>query len=264
MSDFKGRGFKLHYVEQGKGTPAVFLHGIVMDHTMYAAQFEELPHQYRCLAMDSRGHGRSDVPDGRWSMQDCVDDAVAFIEGMDAGPCHLVGMSWGGMTAVPLALQRADLVRSLTLIDTSADAEDSGAAELYRGFIQQLDADGVSDELIEISKPLLYGERYRADEAAMAVHDDRMGSMNPDAIIEALRAIIGRDSQLALLPTINVPALVIVGEEDVSTPVSEAEKISNGIPGAELVKISGAGHSTPLEAPDAVNEALARFLARAG
>ena len=265
MKDFKGRGFKLHYVEQGDGAPVVFLHGIVMDHTMYAAQFEELPDTYRCIALDSRGHGRSDTPDGPWSMRDCVDDVSAFIEGVDAAPCHLVGMSWGGMTAIPLALQRPDLVRSLVCIDTSAGAERPDWAELERWYMTEVEKRGLHDEeLVASSVPIYFGARYQTEHPeGIAAYIDRVRSMKSEAAVEGLRAVIERDSVLDRLTEIRVPTLVIHGTDDASIPMAEAEAIANGIPGAELVQIPGAGHTTPIEAPDAVNDALTKFLARA-
>jgi len=263
MADFKGRALKMHYVEQGEGPSVVFVHGLVMDHTMYEAQFEDLPDSYRCIAVDLRGHGHSQTPPGPWSMQDAVVDIIEFIEGVHAAPCHLVGMSWGGMIALRIAVQRPELVRSLVLIDTSAAAEDPALAELRRTFFMEpIAAHGMTDELIAASIPILFGPAYAADEQAMAVYADRVKTMKREAIVEGLRAVLERDSVLDRLGEIRVPTLVIHGEKDASIAVSEAEAIANGIPGAELVQIPDAGHSTPLEAPDAVNAALAKFFAR--
>jgi pimeloyl-ACP methyl ester carboxylesterase len=265
MPDFKDRGFRIHYVEQGQGPAVVFVHGLVMDHTMYEAQFEDLPERYRCIALDLRGHGRSECPPGPWSMQDSVDDVVAFIEHAGAAPCHLAGMSWGGMIAVRVGVQRPDLVRSLVLVDTSAGAERPEWAELERWYMSQLSEQGMTDELIASSVPLLFGERYQKEHPeGIAVYYDRLRTMDPNGAVEGLRAVIERDSVLDKLGEIRVPALVIHGEADASIPMSEAEAICSGIAGAELVRIPDAGHSTPLEAPDAVNVALAEFLGRLG
>ena len=265
MPDFKGRGFKIHYVEQGDGPAVVFVHGVVFDHTMYEAQFEDLPEKYRCISLDLRGHGHSECPKGPWTMQDCVDDVIALIEGVGAVPCHLVGMSWGGMIAVRVGVQRPDLVRSLVLVDTSAGPERPDWAEVERSYVTQLEEQGMSDEVIASSVPIMFGERYANEHTdGIAVYYDRLRTMNVDGAIEALGAIIGRDSVLDRLGAIRVPVLVIHGEQDAAIPMSEAEAIANGITGAELVRIPNAGHSTPLEAPDAVNVALAEFFARVG
>lgn len=262
MPEFRGRGFKIHYVEQGSGPAVVFAHGYVMDHTMFAAQFEELPERYRCVAWDMRGHGRSDCPPGPWSLRDIVVDLVQFIEDVDAAPCHLVGMSIGGMAAVRVALQREDLVRSLTLIDASADREDDFKVEQYKAFQQVIAEHGVQDDLVTATLPLFYGDKYRTAEAeALAIHVQRVKEMPRTALVEGIRALVGRDSVVDRLAEIRVPTLVVHGEEDLGVGIEQAETVARAVPGAVLVRIPEAGHTTPVEAPDAVNRALADFLA---
>jgi pimeloyl-ACP methyl ester carboxylesterase len=128
--------------------------------------------------------------------------------------------------------------------------------------MEPIAANGMTDELVAASIPILFGEAYQADEQAMSVYADRVKSMKREAIVEGLRAVIERDSVLDRLAQIRVPTLVIHGEQDAAIPMPEAEAIANGIPGAELVRIPDAGHSTPLETPDAVNAALAGFFGR--
>lgn len=262
MPHFDGRGFRINYVEQGEGPAVVFAHGYAMDHTMYAPQFEDIPDDHRCLAWDMRGHGDSDCPPGPWAMQDAVVDLIAFIEATNARPCHLVGMSWGGMIALRVGLQREDLVRSLVLIDTSADAEDPATAEVYEGFRAQIAADGLSEDLARSTLPIFYGERFLTEQVqAVEIHVERATSMPSEALAEGLRALIGRDSVVGRLGEIHVPTLVIHGEDDQAIPIAQAEVMASGIAGAELVRIPDCGHSSPLEAPDRVNQALAGFLA---
>jgi pimeloyl-ACP methyl ester carboxylesterase len=264
MPRYDGRNFKINFIEQGKGPVVVFMHGFVMDHTMYAAQFEDLPDTYRCIAWDMRGHGRSECPPGPWTLQDLVTDLIAFIEGMNARPCHLVGMSIGGMIAVRLAIQREDLVRSLVLVDTTADAEPEEVAAVYRGFQEQIvENDGIPDELATGTLPILYGPAFmEANPEALKFHVEREQDMPTTALVQGLEAIIGRDSVVDRLGEIRVPTLVIHGEVDAAIPIAKGEELAAGIPGAELIRVPDAGHSTPLEAPDVVNEALAGFFAR--
>lgn len=261
MPDVKANGLKIHFVEEGSGDAVVFVHGLVMDHTMYAAQFEDLPDSYRCIALDLRGHGRSECPPGPWSMQDSVDDVVEFIRAVGSAPCHLIGMSWGGMIASRLALQYPDLVRSLVLIDTTVDKESEDWAAVLRGYLEAVDADGLTDDIIESSLSLLYGETFRTNQKdAIDAHFDRVRSMRPAAVVEGLRAIVERDSLLDRGGEIGVPVLVIHGEEDLASSIAEAEKTVAAIKGARLVRLPGIGHTSPLEAPDEVNAALAEFL----
>ncbi len=264
MPRYDGRGFKINYIEQGKGPVVVFAHGFCMDHTMYAAQFEDLPETYRCIAWDMRGHGRSECPPGPWTMQDLVVDLISFIEGMNAAPCHLIGMSWGGMIAVRVAIQREDLVRSLVLVDTSADQEPPEVAEVYRGFQQQIvENDGMPDDLATGTLPIFYGPTFsEANPDTLKYHVEREQDMPTTALVQGLEALLGRDSVVDRLGEIRVPTLVIHGEADAAIPIARGEQLADGIPGAELIRVPDAGHSTPLETPDVVNEALAGFFAR--
>ena len=263
MPHYDGRGFKINYVEEGRGPSVVFAHGFLFDHTMYAAQFEELPDNYRCIAWDMRGHGRSECPDGPWSMQDLVVDLISFIEGTNVAPCHLVGMSIGGMIAVRVALQREDLVRSLVLVNSTADAEDPGVGEVYAAYRAQIEReDGIGDELARISIPIFFGQRYiDAEPEAIQIQMDREKDAPAVGAAEGLRALINRDSVVDRLQEIRLPALAIHGELDAAVPIARAEEFVAGVAGAELVRIPNAGHTTPMETPDIVNEALSAFLA---
>ncbi len=260
--DFKHRsGHKLHYVEQGEGDHIVFAHGFCMDHTMYVAQFEELPKSYHCVAVDTRGHGHSDTPDGPWRIDDLVADLAEFIEGVGS-PCHLVGMSLGGMTAVRVALDHPQLVRSLTMIDSSADALPAELHDPYHQFQRTVENDGVTEELARSTLALFYGQPYMdANPDAMSYHVDRVTSMSQEAVFEGLRVLMDRGSVVDRLHEIKVPVLVIHGELDQAIDMRYAEQVSTGVAGAKLVKVPGAGHTTPVEAPDAVNEALSLFVA---
>jgi pimeloyl-ACP methyl ester carboxylesterase len=264
MATFNGRGFKIHHVEEGKGPAVVFAHGFCMDHTMFAAQFEDLPETYRCVAWDMRGHGRSECPPGPWTMQDLVVDLIAFIEGVNARPCHLVGMSIGGMIAMRLAMQREDLVRSLVLIDTTAEVYADELVGVYRGFQEQIASnDGIPDDLAEGTLPIFYGPSFmEANPDALKFHVERQKEMHATALVQGLEALLGRDRLVERLGEIRVPTLVIHGEVDQALAIAEGEQLAEGIPGAELIRVPDAGHSTPLEAPDVVNEALAGFFAR--
>jgi pimeloyl-ACP methyl ester carboxylesterase len=264
---FDGRGFKLHYVEQGEGQPVVFAHGFLMDHTMFAPQFEDTPDTHRCIAWDMRGHASSECPPAPWTMQDIVDDWIAFVESVAHGqPAHLVGMSIGGMVSLRLALQRPELVRSLTLINTHAGGEEEDRIDMYRAYqqaVRDLEGERIPDELAAASLPLLFGPRYLENEVdALKVHVARAMDMDHTAIIEGLEALMTRDSVVDRLGEITVPALVIHGSEDNSIPVARAQTIADGITGAELHILEGYGHTTPLEAPDQVNDLLIGFLRR--
>jgi pimeloyl-ACP methyl ester carboxylesterase len=265
MPHFDGRKFKMHFVEEGKGPAVVFVHEMGFDHTMYAAQFEDLPERYRCVAVDLRGHGRSELVPPPWTMQEVVTDLIAFLEGTNTRPAHLVGTSWGGMLALRTAIQREDLVRSLVLIGTSPEAEDPEWVQLYRGYERDVEAkDGVSEELARQTVPIFYGEPFvAAQPEAIEIHVDRLNKMPAAAIVESLRMVNDRESLVPRLGEVRVPTLVIHGELDSAVGIAHAETLAAGIAGADLVRVPDCGHIPSMEAPDIVNEAIAGFLLRA-
>jgi pimeloyl-ACP methyl ester carboxylesterase len=264
MAHFDGRRFRLHYVEEGKGPAIVFVHELGMDHTMFAAQFEDLPEQYRCIAFDMRGHGRSDNPPPPWTMQDIVVDLIAFIEGTNAAPCHVVGSSWGGMVALRAAIQREDLFRSVVLMATTPEEEDPEWVELYRGYETAVaDHGGVTEDLARLTLPAFFGEPFmQRDPDFIEIHIERLKKMPATAVVEALRMVNDRESVVDRLGEIRLPMLVIHGDLDASLGLARAEALAGGVKGAELIRVQEAGHVPAVEAPDVVNEALAGFFSR--
>jgi 3-oxoadipate enol-lactonase len=132
MATIQANGVNLYYEEHGTGKETiVFSHGFLMNHAMYQAQIEALAPYYRCIAYDHRGHGRSEVTQSGYEIDNLTADAAAFIEALGVAPCHFVGMSTGGFIGLRLGIRQPELLRSLTLIDTSADAETPNQMRQY-------------------------------------------------------------------------------------------------------------------------------------
>lgn len=124
VPDIEVNGVRLHYVDQGSGPEAVvFSHSYLVDWSHFKPQIDALSGRYRCIAFDHRGHGASERPKAGYDMENIYEDALAFIEAMDCAPVHFVGLSTGGFIGLRLGFRRPDLLRTLTLMDTSAEAE---------------------------------------------------------------------------------------------------------------------------------------------
>ncbi len=263
MQKIHVNGTELAYVERGRGLETVvFSHSFLVDHRHFEAQIEALSDRYRIIAFDHREHGQSALTGGDYSMDDLVADAAALIEGLDAAPCHFVGLSTGGFVGLRLALRSAHLLRSLVLMDTSAEREPALKRIKYEAMFQALRVFGFGPLMgIVMSlmfSPVSLGDPARRDE--MVLWRERMRANDPRAIIRFGRAIFERDDLMRDLHRILTPTLVIVGEDDRPQPPARARRIADGIPGAELVIIPDAGHLSTLDAPQAVNDALTRFL----
>ncbi|MGH7966114.1 MAG: alpha/beta fold hydrolase, partial [Candidatus Binatia bacterium] len=175
---------------------------------------------------------------------------------------HMVGLSMGGMIILDFSERYPERVATLALVDTSSGF--GGAPEevrrdflsrrldpLERGFTPADIAPAVVDVLVAKDASAAVREQLRASMAALRVESYK----------QALHAIVLTDFR-AVLPCIQAPTLVIVGEEDTVTPPSASQFLEKNIPGASLVTIPVAGHLTNLEKPEEFNTALGSFLNR--
>jgi pimeloyl-ACP methyl ester carboxylesterase len=257
-------GAKISYESTGDGPETiVFAHGLLWSGDMFAAQVAEFSKRYRCVTFDFRGQGKTPVTPGGYGMDDLTNDAVALIETLGVGPVHFAGLSMGGFVAMRLGARRPDLVRSLILLETSAGPEPPEKIGSYKqlAFVGRWLGFGVVASQV---MPIMFGKTFVNDPArkterdywrARLIANDRIG------VQRALGGVIERASIEDELGKITAPTLVIVGDEDVATVPAKAERIRDGIAGAKLVVIPKAGHSSTIEEPQAVNAAIARFLA---
>jgi pimeloyl-ACP methyl ester carboxylesterase len=260
------RGAKLHYTDDGSGPETiVFSHGLLFSGKMFAAQVEALKSDYRCITFDHRGQGQSAVTPSGYDMEDLAKDARALINQLDIGSCHFVGLSMGGFVGMRLAARHPGLIRSLTIIDSSADPEPEENHGRYRllNFVARWFGLGVVAGRV---MPILFGQSFLDDPAkaedrkywrAQITGADRMG------ITRAVAGVIERQGVIDEIGSIACPTLVLVGDEDVATVPEKSKRIQAAIPGAELVIIPKAGHSATIEQPDKVTAEMRRFLDQA-
>lgn len=264
MPDIEINGARLHYTDEGTGPETiVFSHGLLMSGDMFAAQVAALKDKYRCITYDHRGQGQSAVTEDGYDMETLTGDAAGLIETLDAAPCHFVGLSMGGFVGMRLAARRPELVRSLTLIETSAEEEAKENRPRYRmlNFIARWFGLGV---VVGRVMPIMFGKTFltdpdRAEEGARwrrhIAANHRIG------ITRATRGVIERAGVADEIGKIDLPVLIIVGDEDVATVPEKSERMHRAIKGSSLVTIAKAGHSSTIEAPQPVNAALSDFLA---
>ncbi|HLE85083.1 MAG TPA: alpha/beta fold hydrolase [Thermoanaerobaculia bacterium] len=265
MPTLKVNGAELFYDDRGSGPETVvFAHGLLFDGRMFDAQVAALADRFRCLRFDFRGQGRSAVtPDG-YDMDTLAEDAAALIEALGAAPCHFVGLSMGGFVGLRLASRRPELLRSLAVLDSSADPEPAENLPRYRllnTIARWLGLRVVAGRVM----PIVFGRSFLRDPERREVRElwrQRIVSRDRRGITRAVRGVIYRRGVQDELPGIRVPTLILVGEEDLATPRERSEWMRAAIPGAELVVVPRAGHSAPIENPEAVTAALAELLAR--
>lgn len=209
------------------------------------------------VAWDAPGYRHSPDPSSPFGLDDWADAAADVIKQL-GGTADVLGVSWGGVTATRLTLRHPQLVRSLILADSSVgSATDPERAEAMRSRFEGLASLGL--------------EAFCSSRAPRLVSDAA-----PQALVDAAEAMMAESVRLPIyewacasladtdhtndLDRITAPTLVVVGEQDVVTPLARAQVLADGIARAELATIPRAGHLANQEQPDAFNEVVANFL----
>ncbi|MGI8619712.1 MAG: alpha/beta fold hydrolase [Gemmatimonadaceae bacterium] len=252
-------GLTVAYDEVGTGKPFVLLHGFPHNRSLWAPQTSALIEHGRCIAPDLRGFGESGR-EGPYSMEQYATDVVGLLENLGIERAVVGGLSMGGYVAFALWRLRPDLVRALVLADTRPGA-DSPDTRRKRLETMALAREGGAGAVANAQIMGMVGATTRAQNPALVDGLHQMLASAPvEGIIGALQAMMDRPDSTELLPTIDVPTLIIVGEEDALTPVKESRAMHAAILGSRLEVIRGAGHCSNFEKPAAFNHVLGEFL----
>jgi len=250
----------LGFDRSGSGPVLLCIHGFPLDRTMWRAQREGLADLGAIVAPDLRGRGKSPQPareKAAWSLDDHADDLAALLDALGAEQADVMGLSMGGYIALALLRRHATRVRSLILVNTKSEA-DTPEVRANRALTADLVRAQGTTALLPAMLPKLLGP-----DAKPAVRA-RVRTMFEDAPGETTSAdslaIGARPDATEMLGSIAVPALVMHGDLDALMPIEGARAMASKIPGARFVAVPGAGHMSPLEAPEVVNNALRSFL----
>lgn len=209
---------------------SLFGHGLLFSGWMFRPQVEALSDRYRCVTIDWRGQGESRAAAPSYDMDASYDDAVALIGKLDVGPVHWVGLSMGGFVGMRVAARRGELLRSLTLLDTSAAREDPSKISQYKLLARIYQILGVRPVFGKVSK-LMFGPTFLADPASKPVLDELVSRVNASSRAGVRQAILGVIDRLPIeaeLVAITVPTLVATGTDDFPTPRPRPSRSSAG------------------------------------
>jgi len=253
----------LHYQESGSGTPVLLIHGHPFDCTSWTPQLAATFPGYRLIAPDLRNFGRTTSPNPPADFSTYARDLIAFADTLALDQFYVAGLSMGGQIALELAaLADAAPHRLLGLIlcDTFAQLDTPAKKANRYALADRLDREGLAAYAVEVLPKMMCAKTIAGhpDVAAGLV---RMMQRAPAAgASAALRTRAERRDYLPLLPTLDLPTLIVVGDQDEFTPVADAEIMHQYLRNSTLVVIPDAGHLTSLEQPAAFNRALAAFL----
>ncbi|MBW7932213.1 MAG: alpha/beta fold hydrolase [Gemmatimonadaceae bacterium] len=247
------------YDDIGTGLPVLFLHGFPHNRSLWGPQLGALAAPARTIAMDLRGFGES-AAEGPGSVDAYADDAAALLDTLGIDRAVIAGLSMGGYTTLAFWRRHRERVRALVLCDTRATADTEASQQARRDMQTLANAKGsmaVANQMITG----MVGRTTRDKNPELVDELHRMMSLAPvKGIVDALDALRTRPDSTPTLATIDVPTLIVVGDEDVLTPVKDAEAMHGAIPGSRLAVIAGAGHVSNMERPAAFNHVLSEFL----
>lgn len=250
----------LYSVVEGGGPLVALSHALGCDHTMWDGVAAQLSRHYTVLRYDHRGHGRSDVPPGPYSIDMLADDAAGLIVERATGPVHFVGLSMGGMTAQSLAARYPALVKSVVIANAAAHYDEAARA-MWRARVGTVLEKGVG-AIANGAMQRWFTPAFRADVDSggaqrVAALRARLEKINASAYAASCLAVSQIDFR-GSNAEIRCPALVIAGTCDEATPVAMSEIIRDGIPGARLRTIDAA-HLSAVEQPGAFAAMLEAF-----
>jgi len=248
------------YDDVGTGLPVVFLHAFPLSRTMWEPQIGALVAECRCITIDVRGFGDSSAAPP-YSMDRYADDVAAVLDSLQIQRAVVVGLSMGGYVAFALWRRHRERIRAFVLADTRAGADTIETVGRRRELIEIAEAEG-STAVANRQIAGLVGKttRDKRPDIYDAVHR-MIAEASVEGIVGALEAMIARPDSSETCASIDVPTLVIVGDEDVPTPVKEARTLASLIDGSRLEVLTQSGHLSNVERPAAFNTVVSEFLA---
>ncbi|MFD3696242.1 alpha/beta fold hydrolase [Streptomyces sp. NPDC058646] len=245
------------------GVPVILIHGHPFNRTMWSPQTAALVAAgYRVIAPDLRGYGESPVSPGVLRLSGFADDLAALLDLLGIGQAVVGGVSMGGQIAMEMRLRHPGRVRALVLSDTSPVPESEEGRTFRHAVAERLLAEGMAPYADEVIDKMLAPYNVTGMPEVAARVGAMMRATDPEGAAAALRGRAERPDYRPVLARATEPCLVLVGADDVYTPVAEAEALHALMPHSVLTVIEGAGHLPGVEQPEAFNRVLLDFLAR--
>ncbi len=228
----------------------VLVPGLLCDHAVWAPQIAALRDDgHDVLVVSSTGSASIGAL------------ATAALTAVPAGPFALAGHSLGARIAVEMVRQAPERIERLALLDTGVHPVGPGEAESRGALVRLAEDEGMSSLVERWLLPMLH-EAHRDDDAIVGPLVAMVERNTAMSFAAQQQALLTRPDASAVLPTLMVPTLVLVGDADAWSPVEQHRTIAAAVPGSELVMVEHSGHMSPVEQPAAVTEALRRWLAR--
>jgi pimeloyl-ACP methyl ester carboxylesterase len=256
-------GLHLYYEETGSGPPLLLIAGLSGNTLGWAMLLPSLEERFRVIAFDNRGAGRSSTPSGLYTTREMADDAVALLDHLGVERAHVIGLSMGGMIAQELALAHPERVDHLVLYATYARPRRAIHTPLFRNWAEAYDRGTTPDQVAMMLLPWFLTPAFmtQPDQVEAAIAEWVADPYPAPALgVAAQAAACQSHDTHGRLGQIAASTLVLVGAEDILTPISCAQELAEGIPGARLHVLERGGHIPDAEYPEAVANVMLEFL----
>ncbi len=247
---------RTHYALTGdKGPVLVFSDSLGTDFSMWDPQMAELQRHFRILRYDTRGHGRSSVTPGDYTIEQLGQDVLGLLDSLGLDRVHFCGLSMGGMIGIWLGIHTPNRLHRLVLSNTAARI---GTKEMWNARIATVRKDGMKSVAATVIERW-FTPGGRASFPERVAEAKRMLENSPPEGYAASCAAIRDMDQRETVARIKAPTLVIYGGSDPVTPASDAHFLAERIRGAVELEVAAA-HLSNVEQPEAFTEAVRSFL----
>lgn len=255
-------GNSVYYIEKGDpaALPIVLVHGMMFNHHMWDPQIEALSKDYRVIAYDIRGHGKSGVGDGQYTYRIFVEDLRSLLDHLQIDQAVICGLSMGGAVSLRFVELYPHRVRGLVVCDTTSKADTNDAKYRRENAIHVIKLHGMQAFVDGFVESILDTDTLIRRSDLVALVRNMILTTSPVGACGAMLAQAARTDTSETLERINMPAMVIVGERDSITPPEVAQSMHLKIHNSKFHVIANAAHITNLENPDVFNEHLTTFL----
>jgi|SRR5579872_988981 len=260
LREIRSGDANLAYRILGHGSPVVLLHPFPVNHEFWLPVAHDLSTRFRIVLPDLRGHGDSGIGEGPATMDKHASDIARIMDDAEIGRAPIVGVSIGGYALFEFWRRHRPRVTALGLCNTKApaDTEDARAGRL-RSANDVLERG--TEPFFESMVPRVMGSTTRDTRPDLVEGALRMmRKMSPEDVAQVQRGMAERPDSIEMLKTINVPTLILTGDEDILTGPNEAQLMHQHIPGSQLRMIPKAGHYAAWERPEEVAKLLRQFL----
>jgi 3-oxoadipate enol-lactonase len=257
-----GDGTRISYDVHGPvdGEPLLLIQGLGADKRGWFRQVRPFTHRYRTIAFDNRGVGGSEVPPGPYDLNVMAQDALAVLDAEGIESAHVVGASMGGIISQILGVLHPERVRSLTLACTGCHHL-PWRRELLAGWRDQALENGMRPFVESNSRWLVGSRSLRRFFPIFRTLGGIALNCTPEAFAAQVDAILDADDDLRFeLGQIEAPVLILVGSQDILTPLADSEELSEHIPHARLAVVGGGAHGFMFEHAKQFNQAVLTFL----